>query len=117
MAEAIVERGDVYRVSYHGTGHELAGPHYAVVITEEPYNRLSTLVVIPLSSGARQASFRPEVMIRGRVTRALVEQATTIDRSRLRELVASVAGTAAMRQIDESLRLVLGLDLPESDWI
>ncbi len=105
-----VERGDVYRVALRGAGHELSGPHYAVVVSDEPYNWLSTVVVVPFSTGARAFSVRPEAVIRGTRARALVDQVRVVDRRLLRDRIASLAGTATLAEIDEQLRLLLALD-------
>jgi len=77
--------GDIYRVGPEGTDHVLRGPHYAVVVSDEPFNYLSTVVVVSLSTGARPASFRPELIMHGKVTRALPDQVRTIDKQRLKE--------------------------------
>ncbi len=103
------ERGDVFRVNLEGDGHVLAGGHYAVVVSDQAFNRLSTVVVVPFSSGASSAEFRPEAAIRGTRTRALVEQVRVVDRRRLRDYVDSLAGTTVMDEIDERLRDLLGL--------
>jgi mRNA interferase MazF len=104
------ERGDVFRVNLQGDGHVLAGSHFAVVVSDQTFNRLSTVVVVPFSSGASLARFRPEVVIRGTRTRALVEQIHVVDRRRLLEYIDSLAGTAVMDEIDERLRDLLGLE-------
>ncbi|MCL5108233.1 MAG: type II toxin-antitoxin system PemK/MazF family toxin [Chloroflexi bacterium] len=104
------ERGDLFRVAPLGSGHEVAGPHYAVVVSDTPYNRLSTAVVVPFSSRVPAASFRPETVIKGRQTRALVEQVGAIDRRLLRERLGNLAGSAIMAAIDEQLKYFLGLD-------
>lgn len=106
-----LERGDVYRISFRGAGHELRGPHYAVVVSDYPYTRLSTVVVVPFSSQARPASYHPEASLDGRPTRALVEQVAAISRDRLGQFVGSLAGTPVMAEIDEQLRYLLGLDV------
>ncbi len=103
------ERGDVFRVSLQGDGHVLAGTHYAVVVSDQTFNRLSTVIVVPFSTGASPAVFRPETVLRGTRTRALVEQLRVLDRHHLRDYVDSLAGTAVMDEIDERLRDVLGL--------
>ena len=41
---------------------------------------------------------------------------TYVDKRRLRELVVSLAGTAAMASIDEQLRFVLGLEPLDPGW-
>jgi mRNA interferase MazF len=104
------DRGDVYRVTFRGVGHELQGPHYAVVVTDYPYTQLSTVIVVPFSSAAQAATHRPEATIDGRRTRALIEQASAISRNRLGTFVGSLAGTPIMDEIDEQLRAQLGLE-------
>ncbi len=105
------DRGDLHRISFRGASHELRGPHYAVIVSDYPYTRLSTVVVVPFSSQARPASYHPETTIDGKRTRALVEQVAAISRDRLGELIGSLAGTAVMDEIDEQLRYALGLEL------
>lgn len=109
-APPIPERGDVYRVTLRGDGHELRGQHYVVVVSDAPYNQFSTLVVVPFSSHAPAASFHPVAWIHGTRTRALVEQVRVIDKSRLRERIDSLAGTTTLAEIDEQLKLMLALD-------
>jgi mRNA interferase MazF len=45
--------------------------------------RLSTLLIAPTSTAARDASFRPEIEIDGSTTRVLVEQTGAVDVRRL----------------------------------
>lgn len=86
------------------------GSHYAVVVSDEPYNWLSTVVVVPLSSGAQESEMHPEFPFQGARTRALVEQVTALDKRYLREKVGSLAGTATMDVVEERLRYLLALD-------
>ncbi|MDO8670519.1 MAG: type II toxin-antitoxin system PemK/MazF family toxin, partial [Dehalococcoidia bacterium] len=74
-------------------------PHFAVVVSDGAYNWLSTIVVVPFSTGARRFEFRPETAINGVRTRALVDQVTSIDRALLREHVGSLAGESVMDEI------------------
>ncbi len=105
-----IERGDLFRVAFRGEGHRIDGPHYAVVVSDEPYNWLSTVVVVPFSSGARADDIHPETTISGTRTCAMVEQVQSIDKSRLKEKIGSLAGDAVMDLIDEQLRYLLALD-------
>jgi mRNA interferase MazF len=102
-------RGEIYRLRIpRGTrGHEQTDPRYAVVVQSNALP-LSTWLVAPTSTSARAASFRPEVHIRDRVTRVLVEQTTAIDPTRLGDQVGHVSH-AELRQMDAALRLVLDL--------
>jgi mRNA interferase MazF len=69
---------------------------------------LSTWLVAPTSTSARAASFRPEIELRGQLTRVLVEQTAAVDPGRLGESVGYLA-IEEMRLIDAALRLVLSL--------
>lgn len=108
--EEPIEKGDLFRVAFRGDGHRLDGPHYAVVVSDEPYNWLSTVVVVPFSSGAREDEIHPEMVFRGVRTRAMVEQLQAVDKTRLREKMGSLAGSTIMVLIDEQLRYLLALD-------
>lgn len=101
--------GDVYLVSLEGTGHVLRGPHYAVVVSDEPFNYLSTVVVVPLSTGAKPASFRPETEFMGQRTRALVDQVRAIDKKRLKNYQDSLAETSFFLEIKVALKELFAL--------
>ncbi|OIQ12564.1 YlcI/YnfO family protein [Neomoorella thermoacetica] len=94
---------------YVGTGHVLRGPLYGVVVSDEPFNYLSTIVIVPLSTGAKPAIFRPEISFHGKVTRALPDQLRAVDKHRLREYQGSVAGTSFFYALQEALRELLAL--------
>ena len=105
-----MNRGDVYRVGFgEAKGHELRGPHYAVVVQSDVYS-LSTALVVPLSSSVREAPWRVPVDIAGTRTYALVEQTRAVDaESRLREWICNIAHTPQMHQIEEELSMILGI--------
>ena len=69
---------------------------------------LSTWLVAPTSTSARAASFRPEVAVRGRTTRVLVEQTAAVDPQRLGEAIGLLT-FGELREVDAALRLVLAL--------
>ncbi|MDI6906519.1 MAG: type II toxin-antitoxin system PemK/MazF family toxin [Thermoanaerobacterales bacterium] len=96
--------GDIYQVSLEGTGRVLRGPHYAVFVSDEPFNYLSTVVTVPLSSGPRPASFRPEMPLHGKTTRALPDQIRAIVKHRLKDFQGNVADTSFFL----ALRIALG---------
>ena len=81
---------------------------YAVIIQSGDFELLSTCLVAPTSTSAREASFRPEIDVRGTTTRVLVEQARAVDRTRLGELAGHLS-FAELRAVDAALRLVLAL--------
>jgi mRNA interferase MazF len=102
-------RGEVYRLraARDARGHEQAGARYAVVVQADQLP-LSTWLVAPTSTSARAASFRPEIEVRGHLTRVLAEQTAAVDPSRLGELAGHLTHTE-LRQVDSALRLVLAL--------
>ncbi|MFC7620998.1 type II toxin-antitoxin system PemK/MazF family toxin [Microlunatus sp. GCM10028923] len=73
-------RGAIYRVDFGSTkrGHEQRGRRYAVVLSlsSMPW---SVVTVIPTSTSAGPAVFRPELDVMGTRTRFLVDQIRTID--------------------------------------
>ncbi|MBE3588110.1 MAG: type II toxin-antitoxin system PemK/MazF family toxin [Thermoanaerobacteraceae bacterium] len=109
MPGEIPRQGDIYRVSLDGTGHVLRGPHYAVVVSDDPFNYLSTVVVVPLSTGAKPASFRPELLLHGKKTLALTDQIRAIDKRRLKEFQENVAGTSFFLALMNALIDLLAL--------
>jgi mRNA interferase MazF len=75
-----VIRGAVYRVDLGEAkqGHEQRGRRYGLVLSpsDMPW---SVVTIIPTSTSAQPAVFRPEVEIAGEVTRLLVDQIRTVD--------------------------------------
>lgn len=106
----VPEQGDLYRIVLEGTGNEERGPHYAVVVSDEAYNHGSTVVVVPFSNRAREATFHPPAVINGTRTRAMVEQLRAVDKSRLRTQIGSVAGETVMSLILEQITYLFALE-------
>lgn len=102
-------RGDVYRLQApRGTrGHEQRGTRYAVVVQSGSLP-LSTWLVAPTSTSARQASFRPEIVVGDDITRVLAEQTAAIDPERLGEHAGHLTHDE-FRQVEAALRVVLEL--------
>ena len=104
-----VRRGDIYRLRPAGrSGHEQQGRRFGVVVRANALLPRSVVLVALTSRSARPASFRPEVIIDGEVTKVLVEQVGAVDINRLGDHVG-VAAAEEMWGIDESLVTVLGL--------
>jgi mRNA interferase MazF len=101
-------RGDVYRLRAprEARGHEQQGARYAVVVQSDDLHLLSTWMVAPISTSARPATFRPGIEIDGAPTRALVEQTSAVNPSRLGEQVGHL-DFDKLRAVDAALRLVL----------
>ena len=102
-------RGDIYRLrAPRGSrGHEQRGARYAVVVQSDSLP-LSTWLVAPTSTSARQASFRPEIVVDGDITRVLAEQTAAVDPERLGERAGHLTFDE-LRQVDAALRVVLEL--------
>jgi len=103
-----VTRGDIYRVRFEGRGHEQRGPRFAVIAQADEFSLLSTVLVIPTSTKARPATFRPEIELDGQRTRLLVEQLRVIDRQRLADRAGAIT-FEEMRDMDEALEAILDL--------
>ncbi|WP_308188988.1 type II toxin-antitoxin system PemK/MazF family toxin [Streptacidiphilus sp. ASG 303] len=73
-------RGAVYRVDLGDAerGHEQRGRRYGLVLSPSsmPW---TVATVVPTSTGAQPAVFRPELEIGGTVTRFLVDQLRSVD--------------------------------------
>jgi mRNA interferase MazF len=105
-----VRRGEVFHLAppQGRRGHEQTGRRYGVVVQAEELMALSTVVIAPTSPSALPATFRPEVTIRGRSTRVLVEQLGAVDPARLGR-PAGLLPPEDMRSVDDALAVVLGL--------
>lgn len=89
-------------------GREQRGRRYAVVVQPDEVAWLTTVVVVPTSSNAQPAIFRPEVTVRGRRTGLLTDQVSTVDRSRVGRSSGRLS-PAELQELDESLKRILGL--------
>ncbi|WP_106409595.1 type II toxin-antitoxin system PemK/MazF family toxin [Streptomyces odonnellii] len=73
-------RGAVYRVDLGDAkrGHEQRGRRYGLVMSPSsmPW---SVATIVPTSTSAQAAVFRPELEIAGSLTRLLVDQIRTVD--------------------------------------
>ena len=110
-------RGDIHIVDFPDVGgHVIRGPHPGVVVQTDRMNRSTTVVVVPLTSAAKAASFEPRflVQISGRASGlprdgwAKCDQPMTIPTF----LLGPKAGRLnpeAIERVDDALRFVLGL--------
>jgi mRNA interferase MazF len=79
-----------------------------VVVQADELAPLSTVILAPTSASAPARLFRPEIEVGGRRTRVLVEQISSVDRSRLGALAGSLS-RSEVAEVDRALALVLGL--------
>lgn len=103
-------RGAVYRVDFGETkrGHEQRGRRYAVVLspTSMPW---SVATVVPTSTVARPAVFRPEVEILGQRTRFLVDQIRTVDVSYIHDDPVDYLERSELAEVEYAVTHYLGL--------
>ncbi|MFZ4188938.1 type II toxin-antitoxin system PemK/MazF family toxin [Streptomyces pseudogriseolus] len=73
-------RGAVYPVDLGDAkrGHEQKGKRYGIVLSDTPRS-WSTVVVVPTSTSAQPAIFRPRLVIAGQETLALTDHIRTVD--------------------------------------
>jgi len=104
-----VRRGDIHELRPpRARGHEQRGRRFGVVLQADEFLPRSVVIVAPTSQSARAATFRPEIEIRDRPTRVLVEQLGAVDVNRLGKNVGHVA-PAEQWEIDDALRLILAV--------
>lgn len=103
-------RGEVYelRSNPHSPGHEQRSRRYAVVVQTGAL-ALSTVIAAPTSTGSWDTAFHPEIDLMGRRTRVLVEQLQAVDVERRFGRKVGQVSPAEQEEIDEALKLVLGL--------
>ena len=105
-----MRRGDIFHLAppRRRRGHEQSDARYGVVVQADVLLVLSTVIVAPRSTRALAASFRPEVTVRGRLTRVLVDHLGAVDPARLGRSAGRLARDE-LRAVDDALGLVLGL--------
>jgi mRNA interferase MazF len=84
------------------------GRRYAVVAQADDLLGLSTVVVCPTSTSTPPASFHPEVVVEGELTRVMCEMVGAVDARALGTNVGHLASDE-LRAIEEALELVLDL--------
>jgi len=106
----VVIRGAVYRVDFGNAkrGHEQRGRRYAVVMSPSsmPW---SVITVVPTSTTAQPAVFRPELEIMGATTRFLVDQIRTIDITYVHGDPVDYLDRDDMAEVEHAVARYLGL--------
>lgn len=106
-------RGAVYRVDFGDAkrGHEQRGRRYAVVISpgSMPW---SVVTVVPTSTSAQPAVFRPELEVMGTKTRFLVDQIRTIGIVYVHGDPVDYLDRDQMAKVEHAVARYLGLGWP-----
>jgi mRNA interferase MazF len=105
-----VVRGEVFRLRGSRTtrGREQKGSRYGVVVQADEFLGMSTVLVAPTSTGARPATVRPAITLKGEETRVMVEHTSAVDLRRLGDSVGRL-GAQELAAVDDALTLVLGV--------
>ena len=103
-------RGAVYPVDLGEAkrGHEQRGRCLGLVISIEQ-NAWSTVTILPTSTSAQAAIFRPDVVIAGRDTKILIDQIRTIDTRYVSGELVDYLSRDDMAQVEHGLSRYLGL--------
>lgn len=95
-------------------GHEQAGDRYGVVVLASRFTHLSRWLVVPTSTSARPAIYRPSIEVAGQLTLALCDGLNAVDPAqRLGEQVDYLP-LSSMQEVDWSLALLLDLQTSDS---
>lgn len=108
-------RGEIYWVTFTGTGSEQSGRRPALVVQNDRGNQSSPVtVVVPLSTAPLPRTYPFTVLVHAgeaNLTRAgyvNCSQPTTVDQSRLEGRVGMLSSTR-MLEVDQALRYELDL--------
>ncbi len=112
----IMKRGEIFFATLDPTrGSEIRKTRPVIIVSNDAANRAAGLVtVVPLTSNV--SNVHPfEVKLGARETglstdsKAMAQQVRTIDKARLGSLRKGLVPALKMRQVDDALRLHLGL--------
>ena len=103
-------RGAIYRVDLGDAkrGHEQRGRRYGLVLspTDMPW---SVVTIIPTSTSAQPAVFRPEIEIAGMPTRLLVDQIRSVDIRYIHDEPVHYLTRDESAEVDHAVARYLGL--------
>lgn len=102
-------RGAIYQIDLgrESRGHEQRGRRYGLVMSHAP-DVWTVAIVIPTSTSAGHAVFRPTIEIDGVPTRLLIDQIRAIDVNYVGDLVGCL-GPDVMTDVEKALARYLGL--------
>lgn len=103
-------RGAIYRVDLGGArrGHEQRGRRYGLVLspTAMPWN---VVTIVPTSTSAQPAAFRPELSVAGEASRLMVDQIRTVEVKFVHGEPVDFFGHDEMSVVEDVVRRYLGL--------
>lgn len=105
-------RGAVYPVDLGqaNRGHEQRGRRLGLAISVQQ-DRWSTATILPTSTSARPAVFRPQLTIAEQATLILIDQIRTLDTHYIVGNPVDYVARVDLAQVEFALRRYLGLDL------
>ena len=106
-----MNRGDVYWVNFDPSiGSEITKLRPAIIVSNNIANsNLSRVQVIPLTSNTtRVYPCEALVFVKDIMAKAMADQVTTVDKSRINEIIGSL-NTQELMKINKILKLQLGL--------
>jgi mRNA interferase MazF len=111
-----MRQGDVYWLTFDGTGSEPDGRRPALVVQHDRFNRsaINTTVVVAITSNSRLGAMPGNVRLRKgeaslpKASVVNVSQIRTIDRARLLSRVGALT-PARVKEVLQGLALVLGI--------
>lgn len=105
----MVARGDIWLVSLDPTvGSEIRKSRPCVVVSPpEMHDHLRTVIVAPMTTGARPAPFRVPLSFGGRKGLILLDQVRTLDKVRLVRKLGAVSA-AALSSTLKTLQEIFG---------
>ena len=107
-----VDTGDIWLVSLDPTvGSEIQKTRPCVVVSPPELNHhLKTVIVAPMTTGARAAAFRIPLTFQNKQGLILLDQIRTLDKLRLRKKV----GTLHPSTLDKTLRTLQAVFAPQT---
>ncbi|MBP2474411.1 mRNA interferase MazF [Crossiella equi] len=103
-------RGAVYKVDFGDAkrGHEQRGKRYGAVLSPSSME-WNVVTVVPTSTSAQPAVFRPELEILGARTRFLVDQIRTVDISYVHGDPVDYLNRDELEELEHAVTRYLGL--------
>ena len=102
MVKSIVSRGDIWLINLDPTmGSEIKKTRPCVVVSpQEMHEFLRTVIIAPMTTKGRQASFRPPITHDGKKGLILLDQIRTIDKTRLVKRLGAVSNKTLGASLD-----------------